>query len=77
MSMKRALQAVLMLSVVGAAFSGVVLYREVCHQLIEACTLGGTTVEGETVLGYSPSLYALGMYLTLSAIAAVGLRSAR
>jgi hypothetical protein len=65
------------LSLVGAIPSGTILYREVCHQLIEACTLGGTTAEGEMILGYPPSLYGLGMYLILGASAVVGLRSGR
>lgn len=77
MSMKRALQAVLVVSVVGAIASGTLLYREVCHQLIEACTLGVTTGEERMILGYPPSLYGLGMYLLLVVIAALGLRSAR
>jgi hypothetical protein len=77
MSMKRALQAILVVSVVGVISSGTLLYREVCHQLIEACALGGTTGEEGMILGYPPSLYGLGMYLLLVAIAVLGLRSAR
>ena len=77
MSMKRALQAILVVSAVGAIASGMLLYREVCHQLIEACTLGAATEEGWMILGYPPSLYGMGMYLLLVVLAALGLRSAR
>jgi len=77
MSMKRALQAILVISVAGAISSGTLLYRELCHQVIEACTLGGTGAEDGMILGYPPSLYALGTYLLLVAIGALGLRSAR
>jgi len=77
MSMKRALQAILVVSAMGAIASGMLLYREVCHQLIEACALGVTTAEGGMILGYPASLYGLGTYLILVVIAALGLRSAR
>lgn len=77
MSMKRALQAILVVSVLGAIASGTLLYREACRQLIEACTLGGTTGEVGLILGYPQSLYGLGIYLLLAVIAALGLRSAR
>lgn len=77
MSMKRALQAILVFSVVGVIFSGTVLYREACHQLVEACTLGGTTGEDGMILGYPVSLYDLGVYLLMGVLAGLGLRSAR
>ena len=77
MSMKRALQAILVISVVGVLFSGTLLYRETCRQLISACTLGGTTGEEGLILGYPASLYGLVSYLALVAISALGLRAGR
>ncbi|HWA58690.1 MAG TPA: hypothetical protein VG692_15630 [Gemmatimonadales bacterium] len=78
MTMKRALQAVLIISAVGVLFSGVLLYQETCRQLIGACVVGESASQGEgLVLGYPPCLYGLVMYLLIAALAALGLRSGR
>jgi hypothetical protein len=77
MSMKRALQGVLGVSLVGVVFSGIQLYQETCRQLLGACTLGETGGGEGLILGYPPCLYGLAMFLTLVAIAAFGLRAGR
>lgn len=78
MSMKRALQAILVVSVIGVLFSGVLLYQETCRQLIGACVIGEAASSGAgLILGYPPCLYGLIMYLVLVALAALGLRSGR
>jgi hypothetical protein len=77
MSMKRALQAVLGVSLIGVVFSGVQLYQETCRQLIGACTLGETGGAEGLILGYPPCLYGLAMFLTILVIAAFGLRGGR
>ncbi|HTS88043.1 MAG TPA: hypothetical protein VMG41_06080 [Gemmatimonadales bacterium] len=70
MTMKRALQAVLIVSLIGVAFSGTLTYRELCGRG------GGCSDVGRagTILGYPACVYGLLMYLVLVAIAAFALR---
>jgi uncharacterized membrane protein len=69
--MKRALQAVLAISLAGVAFSGTLTYREfVSHA--GACT---PLAAPGTLFGYPPCVYGLAMYALLAVIAAWGLRT--
>lgn len=78
MSMKHALQAILVISLIGMVFSGTLLYQETCRQLIGACTIGEARTGAEgLIFGYPPCLYGLVMYLVITVIAALGLRSSR
>jgi hypothetical protein len=72
MTMRRALKVILGISVVGAAFSGTLTYRELCSGTGGGCTAVGTP---GTILGYPACVYGLVMYLLLVAVAAFGLRA--
>lgn len=72
MTMRRALQAVLAISLVGVAFSGTLTYRELCSGAVGGCSAVGAP---GTILGYPACVYGLGMYLLLVAVAAFGLRT--
>ena len=74
MTMKRALQVVLAISVIGVAFSGTLTYRELCTRSSEGCPVVGAP---GTILGYPACVYGLFMYLVLMAVAALGLRAER
>lgn len=74
MTMKRALQVVLAISVIGVAFSGTLTYRELCAGRAEGCAAVGAP---GTILGYPACVYGLLMYLLLVAVAAFGLRAER
>jgi len=74
MTMRTALKAVLVISLIGVAFSGTLTYREVAKGLGGGCTVGG--VPG-TIFGYPVCVYGLVMYLVLVAVSALGLRSER
>jgi ABC-type tungstate transport system substrate-binding protein len=69
--MRRALTAILIISVIGVVFSGTLTYREMC-----GATGGGCSAVGApgTILGYPACVYGLVMYLLLVAIASFGLR---
>ena len=72
--MKRALQVILAVSLIGVVFSGTLTYRELC-----AGSGGGCAAVGApgTILGYPACVYGLVMYLVLVAVAAFGLRAER
>jgi uncharacterized membrane protein len=74
MSMRTALKIVLVISLVGVAFSGTLTYREVVRGLGGGCSTGGAP---GTILGYPACVYGLAMYLLLVATASLGLRSER
>jgi len=72
MTMRRALQTILGISVVGVAFSGTLTYREMCGAAGGGCSAVGAP---GTILGYPACVYGLVMYLLLVAVSAFGLRS--
>ncbi len=72
MTMRRALKAILAVSLVGVAFSGTLTWRELCGAASDGCSAVGTP---GTILGYPACVYGLIMYLVLVSIAAFGLRS--
>jgi ABC-type tungstate transport system substrate-binding protein len=72
MTMRRALQVVLVISVIGIVFSGILTYRELCSAAGGGCPAVGAS---GTILGYPACLYGLVMYLLLAATAALGLRA--
>lgn len=75
MTMRRALNLVLVISLIGVAFSGTLTYRELCG----TAGGGGCSAVGApgTILGYPACVYGLVMYLLLVAVSAFGLRSER
>lgn len=74
MSMKRALQIILAISVAGVMFSGTLTYRELSTSNTEGCAAAGPS---GTLLGYPPCVYGLVMYGLLAVVAVAGLRSPR
>ena len=74
MSMRRALQAVLGISLFGAVFSGVLSYQELLGATAVACPAPGAP---GTVFGYPACVYGFFMYLLIAGIAAAGLRAGR
>lgn len=70
--MKRALQIILVVSVFGAAFSGVLSYQELYGDAAVTCPAPGAP---GTVFGYPACVYGFFMYLIVAATAAWGLRS--
>jgi hypothetical protein len=74
MTMKRALQVIIGISLFGVVFSGVLSYRELFGAPSLSCPAPGAP---GTVFGYPACVYGFFMYLLISAIAAVGLLSAR
>lgn len=76
MSMKRALQAILAISLVGIAFSGVLTYRELLGGgAATSCSVaaGGTG----SLLGLPVCVYGLVMYVAVAALSALALRGER
>jgi hypothetical protein len=74
MSMKRALQLILGISLFGTAFSGVLSYRELFGAAAVACPAPGAP---GTVFGYPACVYGFFIYLLISIISVFGLRSER
>ena len=74
MSMRRALQWVLAISLFGVVFSGTLSYREVFGASAAACPAPGAP---GTVFGYPACVYGFFMYLVLAAISGAGLWSER
>lgn len=74
MTMRRALNVVLVISLIGVAFSGTLTYRELCGSGADGCSAVGAP---GTILGYPACVYGLAMYLVLVAVSAFGLRSAK
>lgn len=68
-----ALRAILVLSVVGIVFSGVLTYRELFGATTIGCPAPGAP---GTVLGYPACVYGLFMYLAIAVLAFAGLRGA-
>ena len=70
MSMKRALQVILVIALAGIAFSGALTVREFTARLGGCSALGAPG----TIFGYPPCVYGLAMYLAVAVIAGLGLR---
>jgi hypothetical protein len=73
MTMKRALQIILVISLMGVTFSGTLSYYELCGRAGGGCSAGAAG----TILGYPACVYGLFMYLGLTVVAALGLRSGK
>lgn len=71
MAMKRALQVILGISLLGIAFSGALTLREFTGQGGAGCSALGTA---GTILGYPPCVYGLVMYTVVAVVAGMGLR---
>ena len=72
--MRRALQIILGLSVLGVGFSGTLTYREICGAPATGCSVAGGPA---TLLGFPACVYGLVMYLLVAATAAAGLLAGR
>ncbi len=72
--MKRALQVILGVSLFGAAFSGVLAYRELFGATAVSCPAPGAP---GTVFGYPACVYGFFMYLIVAGTALAGLLSNR
>lgn len=72
--MKRALQVILGVSLFGAAFSGVLTYRELFGATAVSCPAPGAP---GTVFGYPACVYGFFMYLIVAGTALAGLLSNR
>lgn len=70
MTMKRALQIVFTISLIGMAFSGTLTYRELSGQTALVCPSPGAP---GTILGYPACVYGLLMYTILAIVSGVGL----
>ena len=73
MPMKRALQAILAISLAGVAFSGTLTYRE----LVSHCAVCTALNKSGTLFGYPVCVYGLAMYILVAVVAALGLRGRR
>jgi hypothetical protein len=73
MTMRRALQAILAVAVIGLVFSGVLSYRE----LLGAGAVTGCPAPGApgTVFGLPACVYGFFMYLIVGGLAIAGLRA--
>lgn len=74
MAMKRALQLILTISILGIAFSGSLTYKEIFAKSAAACPSPGAP---GTILGYPACVYGLFMYLAVAIVAAYGLIAGR
>jgi hypothetical protein len=72
MNPRNALRAILALALFGTAFSGVLTWMELFGSSAMACPAPGAP---GTVLGYPACVYGFFMYVAISIIAALGLRS--
>lgn len=70
MTMKRALQVVFAISLIGVAFSGTLTYRELTGQSAQVCPSPGAP---GTILGYPACVYGLVMYAILAVVSGVAL----
>lgn len=70
MSMRRAVQWIFAISLVGIAFSGTLTYREVFGQTAAACPSPGAP---GTIFGYPACVYGLFMYIVIAAISGLAL----
>lgn len=64
--MKRAMQWIFAISLIGVAFSGTLTYREVFAKTAAACPSPGAP---GTILGYPACVYGLLMYTVIAVIA--------
>ena len=72
MTMKRALQVILGIGIVGLSFSGYLSYQELfATKAVQSCPNLGAP---GTVLGYPACIYGFFMYLAIVVVAALGLR---
>lgn len=69
MNMKHALQSILVVALLGVAFSGALVYREYASQAA-ACT---PFAQPGTIFGYPPCVYGLIMYTLVLALTVWGL----
>ena len=67
--MKRSLQVILVIGLIGVVFSGSLTFRELCGPG-GGCTAGGAP---GTLLGLPVCVYGLVMYAVVAAVAALGL----
>ena len=72
--MKRALQVVFTLSLLGVAFSGTLTYREIFGGSALSCPSPGAP---GTILGYPACVYGLVMYVAIAIVSGLGLLEAR
>jgi hypothetical protein len=72
--MRRALQIILALSLLGIAFSGTLTYRELCSATATGCSIAGGP---GTLLGLPVCVYGLVMYVLVAGTAAAGLWAGR
>jgi hypothetical protein len=68
--MKRALQWIFAISLIGVAFSGTLTYREVFAKTAAACPSPGAP---GTIFGYPACVYGLLMYIVIAMISGVSL----
>lgn len=73
MSMKRALELVFGISIIGVAFSGTLTFREVFSSAASCPSPGAPG----TILGYPACVYGLFMYIALAVISGLGLWKGR
>ena len=69
MSMKRALQVVFTISLIGVAFSGTLTYRELTGATVQVCPSPGAP---GTIFGYPACVYGLLMYTILAIVSGLG-----
>ena len=74
MTARRALQIILVISLVGVGFSGTLTYTEFFGHAATQCPAPGAP---GTVLGYPACVYGLFMYLAVALVAWTGLRAER
>jgi hypothetical protein len=72
--MRRALQLIFGLSLLGVAFSGTLTYRELCSGTATGCSLVGGSAR---VFGLPGCVYGLVMYMLVAGAAAAGLWAGR
>jgi hypothetical protein len=72
--MRRALQIILGLSLIGVAFSGTLTYGELYGRAATGCTVAGGP---GTLLGLPVCVYGLVMYVLVAGTALAGLRAGR
>jgi ABC-type tungstate transport system substrate-binding protein len=72
--MRRALEVILGLAILGVGFSGTLTYREFCGSAAAGCTAGGGP---GTLLGLPVCVYGLIMYLLIAVVAGMGLWAGR
>jgi ABC-type tungstate transport system substrate-binding protein len=73
-SLRRALQIILGLAILGVGFSGTLTYREFCGSAAAACRVAGGA---GTLLGLPVCVYGLIMYLLIAIVAVAGLWEGR